>query len=310
MRKGILFVLLLPILSLSMYIQFLDVATVTRNEVTVFDVAATYTQIDATSLQNIVLAYLPENSSTDINIKYILQRLSRVATQIEATPTVGVVKVVFPNLLTSESSMSTLTVEQALKIATESALSMLPVNSTVEVTSTYGKIVEHDNFDYDVIQSVGGSFLVRFALKKDGRTVGYFNVNLIGKCIRKIPVAARNINYGDQVNLDDVTFADVNIFSLRGTPLDVSKLPMISRKYFKVGEPLFEEYFERVPDVVVGQVIVGYVELPGVIVKTMLRALESGNVGDVIKARNIESGKIVYGLIVEGPMLKVVEVSK
>lgn len=303
-------ILIFPLFSFSMYIQFLDVATVTANNVTVFDVAATYTEIDATSLKNIVLAYIPEDTSIDINIKYILQRLSRVATKIEATPTFGNIKVVFPKILTDESTDSTLTYEYAKELSKKLVLSKLPPNSTVEIVSTYGKIVEHDNFNYDVIESVGGSFLVRFSLKQNGRTRGYFNVNLIAQCIRKIPVAARNINYGEQIDKDDIVFSDVNVLELNGTPVDISKLPMISKKYFKIGDPVFEEYLEEVPDVVVGQIIFGYVELPGVTVQVMLRALESGKIGDVIKARNIDSGKIVVGVIVEGPMLKVLEVSK
>lgn len=306
----VFFLLFIPIFVGAVYIQFLDVSTVTTNTVTIYDVTATFTGIDATSLKNITLAYIPENTSIDVNIKYVLQRLSRVATQIEATPTFGYIKVYFPTILTNESTKATLTEDIAKDLSLKIVLSKLPKGAKVEISSLYGFIVPHDDFKYDVIESPGGSFLVRFSLIKEGKIRGYFNVNLIAEYIRKIPVAARNINYGEQIKRDDVVFSDVNVLSLHGTPVDVSRLPMVAKKYFKVGEPIFEEFLEKVPDVVVGQLIFGYVELPGVKVHALLRAMESGNVGDVIKARNVDSGKIVYGVIVEGPMLKVVEVSK
>ncbi|MBT1247784.1 MULTISPECIES: flagellar basal body P-ring formation chaperone FlgA [unclassified Thermosipho (in: thermotogales)] len=310
MKRVIFLFLLLPFFSFSMFIQFLDFSTVTTNSITVYDVAATFTGIDATSLKNITLAYIPEDTTLDVNVKYVLQRLSRVATQIEATPTFGYIKVYFPPVLTNESTTATLTEDFAKELSKKLVLSRLPDGATVKIVSTYGSIVQHDNFDYDVIESIGGSFLVRFSLKEKGRTRGYFNVNLIAEYIRKIPVAARNINYGEQIKKGDIVYSDINILSLHGTPVDISKLPMISKKYFKIGEPIYEEYLEEIPDVVVGQLVFGYVELPGVKVHALLRAMESGNVGDVIKARNVDTGKIVYGLVVKGPMLKVVEVSK
>ncbi|QTA38284.1 flagellar basal body P-ring formation protein FlgA [Thermosipho ferrireducens] len=311
MKKFFLFLAFLgQAIVLGAYIEFLPFATVTTNVVTVYDVSATYVTFDATTLRNIILAYIPENGKIDISVKYILQRLSRVTSDIEATPTEGFISVSYSPVVVSESTSSTLTVEKAYKMAKNLVLSSLPEGAYATITSSYGTIVEHDNYSIKLLGGAVGNFLVRFSLKKSGRTVGYYNINLKAELFRKIPVAARNINYGEQVTDKDIIRKSVNILSLHGTPVNVSELPMIARKSFKEGEAILKEYLDKIPDVVTGQLLIGIVELPGVKVTALLRAMEDGNIGDVIKARNVDTGKLVYGIIVKGPLLRVLEVLK
>jgi len=93
---------------------------------------------------------------------------------------------------------------------------------------------------------------------------------------------------------------DLNMF---GTNIKLTELPLVAKKNFKAGEPIFKEYLQKIPYTVENQIIEGYVIVNGVLVKAKFKLLEDGDVGEAVKAINIETGKIVVGIIEEGPKL-------
>lgn len=301
MFKKILLALFVLVFStiFSLNIQFLSQATVTHNVVTVFDLAATFNGIDEKSLKNLNLVYLPDNSSYDLDIRYVLLELSKIATDIVATPTNGTIWI--SNVKSHDTS--TLTVDLAKEIAFESVLSNLPPQSEATILSIEGTITNHDNFSVEIINTENDTYVVKFNLFENGLITGFYKLDIFVSHLRKAYVANRDIYFGEFVVPEYLTETYINDLDIFGTNFELSDLPMIAKKNIKVGEPVFKEYLQTVPYSVKFQIIEGYVVINGVIVKAKFRLLEDGKIGDAVKAENIETGKIVIGIIEEGPKL-------
>ncbi|SHH46026.1 flagellar basal body P-ring formation chaperone FlgA [Thermosipho atlanticus] len=304
MIRKILIVIFCLVLStvFSVSIEFLLQSTVTTNVVTVFDVAATFTGIDETILKDLKLVYLPDNASYDIDVRYILMELSKVATDIIATPTSGTIWV--SNV--KELYPSTLTEDLAQEIAIQTILSKLPPEAEATITTVEGTITRHDKFSVNVIDTKTNTYFVRFSLLKEEMPVGYYDVTVYVKNIKRVFLAARKINYGEIVTEKDLIPSEINDYSLFGTVVDLSELPMIAKKDFEVGEPVFREYLQPLPYVVKGQIVEGYVKINNIVVKTKYMVLENGNLGDAIKAENMKTKEKVVGIVEEGPLLHVI----
>ena len=303
-KKCFLFCLFLVFSTLfSISIEFLPQATVTNNVVTVFDVAATFNGIDETSLRNINLVYLPDNTSYDLDVRYVLLELSKIATDLVATPTNGTIWI--SNV--KSQNPSTLTESLAKEIALESVLSKLSLQSEATILSVEGTITKHENFSVDILNTKTGTFVVRFNLFEKGSLTGFYSLNIFAKHLRKVYVATRDIYFGELVVSDYLIETYINDLNVFGTNIKLSDLPMIAKKNIKVGEPVFKEYLQTIPYTVKYQIIEGFVIINGVLVKAKFKLLEGGNIGDVVKAENIETGKIVIGIIEEGPRLFIVK---
>lgn len=178
------------------------------------------------------------------------------------------------------------------------------------VERSYGFPEDLKNFSIRITK-ISQSRLSVF-IKFQGKRISYVTLQLRLVSLRKVVVAARRINYGEIISKEDLEYARVNVFDVTGTYMENLEecVGKKARKMFNEGEVILQEFLEKTPDVVRGQIILAYVEFPGIKVMSLVRSMENGWIGETIAARNLETGKLVYGILEEGPFLRVLEVTR
>jgi len=178
------------------------------------------------------------------------------------------------------------------------------------VERSYGFPEDLKNFSIRITK-ISQSRLSVF-IKFQGKRISYVTLQLRLVSLRKVVVAARRINYGEIISKEDLEYARVNVFDVTGTYMKNLEecVGKKARKMFNEGEVILQEFLEKTPDVVRGQIILAYVEFPGIKVMSLVRSMENGWIGETIAARNLETGRLVYGILEEGPFLRVLEVTR
>ena len=178
------------------------------------------------------------------------------------------------------------------------------------VERSYGFPEDLENFSIRITK-ISQSRLSVF-IKFQGNRISYVTLQLKLSSLRKVVVAARRINYGEVISKEDLEYARMNVFDVTGTYIENMEecIGKKARKMFNKGEVILQEFLEKTPDVVRGQIILAYVEFPGIKVMSLVRSMENGWIGETIAARNLETGKLVYGILEEGPFLRVLEVTR
>ena len=178
------------------------------------------------------------------------------------------------------------------------------------VERSYGFPEDLENFSIRITK-ISQSRLSVF-IKFQGKRISYVTLQLRLVSLRKVVVAARRINYGEIISKEDLEYARVNVFDVTGTYMKNLEecVGKKARKMFNEGEVILQEFLEKTPDVVRGQIILAYVEFPGIKVMSLVRSMENGWIGETIAARNLETGRLVYGILEEGPFLRVLEVTR
>ena len=149
------------------------------------------------------------------------------------------------------------------------------------------------------------SILVKFT--SDGFVPAYGRVNLEMALFRNIYVARRTIKSGERLSEKDISLMKWNVLGLAGNFTDDAQeiVGKIARKLFRENEPLDCYYLFKEPDVKVGQVLRAFIEIGGVTVTTLVRAMKDSYVGDVIAVRNIQTGFIFHGTLDDNLVVRV-----
>lgn len=180
----------------------------------------------------------------------------------------------------------------------------------VFVERSYGFPENLGNFSINITK-ISPSRLSVF-IKFKGKRVSYLTLQLKLLSFKKVVVASRKINYNEIISKDDIKYAEVNILEVKGTYIENIEecIGKKVKKMFNKDEIILQEFLEKKPDVVKGQIILAYVEFPGIKVTSLVRSMENGWIGETITARNLETGRLVYGILEEGPLLRVLEVTR
>ena len=276
---------------------------VTPGRVTLFNLAATYTE--ATELlDSIVLAYLPEGTHT-LSASYIESMAKRKGIEVSF-----------------ESSVVTIYATGSIVEGEEEPpeiFELLASSAMLDIASDVG--CPASDATYEILQISGNASsdvtYRYFKLGKGKFSVlgksedGYAYLLLDVKCYKEVPVAAKLIKYGEIIKPEFVILKKVNVLSMTETPASTQDVYYArALRMFKPGDVITQEGIKRKPDVVKGQIILAYVELPGLKITAFVEALQDAYIGEVLRARNVKSGKIVMGVLEEGPVLKVVEVKE
>jgi len=124
--------------------------------------------------------------------------------------------------------------------------------------------------------------------------------------LRKVALAQRNIQYKDVVGSDSIRFEERNYFENLGayTP-ETFPDGFVARRYLPAGTVLTDSMLEPPPYVRKGQTIVAMISLGGVRVSTFVTLLADAKLGDIVSARNNDTGILVRGRIDPGPILTI-----
>ncbi len=276
------------------------------------DLSATYVNIDPNTLESVVLAYLPEGEYT-LKGSYIKTMAKRKGIDITLSSSDVLVRVVENHEDISITEMPTSVLLAASRVIEflETDLS-LPA-SCVEATilSYHGRSNRSSEPEITYTRFPNGKVIAYLIYRKDGKVISQMTLKLSMSCKRKVYVAKRIIRMGDTIYPDMIEEKIADVFKIRGIPANEAQiLYSIARHLINPGEVLTLEVLKRKPDVYRGQLIIAYVELPGVKVSTLVEVLKEGYIGDLIRARNVSSGKIITGILESGPVLRVVEVRR
>ncbi len=268
------------------------------------------TDMSSEVLEKIVVAYMPYNSKLTLNKRYLVNLIKKRVGNVD-----GVIDDV-PIVIVSDKVTNS-SLELSEKILVESEIENIVIN---ELSKYYpngtsfnlkwrsGSLVEHDNYSISVQITNRANPFVRITLKKSGRVAGYISLQYEAIWIRKIAVSKRRIEKEEIIGLNDVEFVEYNIYSLNKMPVFEEDLPVMADKVFQKGEIIDGKYISDVPLIVKGQVVKAISIVGGVMVSTLVQALENGNVGKVISVKNLENGVIIKGTIQEDGTIIVLEV--
>ncbi len=113
----------------------------------------------------------------------------------------------------------------------------------------------------------------------------------------EVPSAARPLNKGDSLNVQDITFIRVNASHLRGMPWDGRGGPWQLVRGVSTGQPIFQTDLLALSMVRKGAIVRLVYEKGNVVMEVQAESLADGEPGATIPVRNLQSKKQVYATI-------------
>ncbi|MCD6450621.1 MAG: flagellar basal body P-ring formation protein FlgA [Thermotogaceae bacterium] len=195
----------------------------------------------------------------------------------------------------------------ALKIASEVAQCSAP--SSWNLLSYSGKVSTGKK--YVKYTRIGRGIFSAFVTYENENKTYYLSLKLKVSCYRNVLVLKKPVFYGQTVYPDDLEYKRVDILQIISTPASTEDAYYSkARKTLKVGEILTLDSIKRKPDVIKGEILIAFVELPGIYITVMVEALQEGYIGDTIRVKNLTSGKILKGVLLKDKRVKVLEVER
>ena len=278
-----------------------------------FDLAATFTGVSTDVLSSITIAYLPEGSLTLLPA-YIQSLASRKGITLtfessEVTLTARKNSSSDEELYGADQTILSVASEVATTIASKTARCTPPSSWTL--LSWTGKKLE--KLEKISFSRIGKGLFSAFLVYKDksGEKISYLTLKMRISCEKPVLIAKKLVRYGEKLRPEDVEIKNIDVMQILGTPAsteDAYYAPVL--RTLRPGEVVTLEKIRRKPDVLKGQILLAYVVLPGVHVSTMVEAIEDGYIGDVLRVKNLSSGKILRGIVEEGPVIRILEVER
>ncbi len=154
----------------------------------------------------------------------------------------------------------------------------------------------------------GGNRTYRITAFIEGSRVWHQMVRVRQKVYQKIVVAARSIRRNQVIGPRDVRMERKNTSALRGAPFLVELAKVVGKHATRPigqGEILHKGLVAAAADIKEGGRIIVLYQSSRMTIKSLGVALVSGRVGQFIPVRNLQSGKIVYGIVQPNETVKV-----
>ncbi|MEJ5257626.1 MAG: flagellar basal body P-ring formation chaperone FlgA [Fervidobacterium sp.] len=271
---------------------------------------ASDTDVPPEVLEKIIVAYLPVGNSILLNKRYLVnlikKRVGVVDAVIDDVPVFVQARATEVNL---EGRQQDILDSHSLPQRVIEELSKhYPKDTVFKLKSQTGQLLEHDSYQISVQVSNKAYPFVRVTFKKSGRTVGYVTLQYDAILIRKVASVNRKVDKGEIIGVNDVKYVEVNVLTLNKVPVFEEDLPLMTDKVFLKDEILDQRYMKDVPIIVKGQLVKAYSVVGGIMVSTLVQALEHGYVGNVIRLKNLDNGAIITGTVKEDGSVSVLEV--
>jgi len=150
-----------------------------------------------------------------------------------------------------------------------------------------------------------GSNTVYFITLKDKKITKKRSGRFFLDVFKPVPCAKRPLNIGEPVTPDKITFVKKNLAYLPKNIWDGKTGPYRIKVPIGALQPITMERLEPIPVVSRGQKVKLVYEGNSIILRTIGRCLEDGNIGDFIKVLNIQSHRVVYAKVVDRETVKV-----
>ncbi|MGQ9856983.1 MAG: flagellar basal body P-ring formation chaperone FlgA [Fervidobacterium sp.] len=292
-------------------VLFKDTVVTSGGPVTMLEmVEASGTDVPPEVLEKIIVAYLPVGNSISLNKRYLVnlikKRVGVVDAEIDDVPVFIQARATEVNLEGRQQEI--LDTQSLPQRVIEELSKYYPKDTVFKLKSQTGQLLEHDSYQISV-QVLNKAYpFVRVTFKKSGRTVGYMTLQYDAILIRKVASVNRKVDKGEIIGVNDVKYVEVNVLTLNKVPVFEEDLPLMTDKVFLKDEILDQRYMKDVPIIVKGQLVKAYSVVGGIMVSTLVQALEHGYVGNVIKLKNLDNGAIITGTVKEDGSVIVLEV--
>ena len=150
-----------------------------------------------------------------------------------------------------------------------------------------------------------GSNTVYFITLKDKKITKKRSGRFFLDVFKPVPCAKRPLNIGEPLTPDKITFVKKNLAYLPKNIWDGKTGPYRIKVPIGAMQPITMERLEPIPVVSRGQKVKLVYEGNSIILRTIGRCLEDGNIGDFIKVLNIQSHRVVYAKVVGRETVKV-----
>lgn len=148
---------------------------------------------------------------------------------------------------------------------------------------------------------VPGRVPLRFAVQEvDGRVLRRVSGSVTLNVWLDVPTASRQLQRGDTLQPEDITFTRVNASALRETPWDGKGGPWQLARPVMPGTPVLQSDLMPLAMVRKGAVVTLVYERGALRMQTKAEALEDGAPGGSIQVRNLQSKKQVYATVIDG----------
>ncbi len=118
------------------------------------------------------------------------------------------------------------------------------------------------------------------------------------KKFKVIPVANRMIKHGEKLTQDMLTEKRIDISQSKDAPLDIEKISgRLLNRQINIGQPIWTADLQKQLTVQRGQLIKAMVGNDSIEVSLQVQAEDSGQVGDMIKVKNLANSKILSAKI-------------
>ena len=163
------------------------------------------------------------------------------------------------------------------------------------------QIPQADDFEILSFNISSGKVNVLTKFLQNNTFSGYVQATADISILRNVLVVCRTIKSGEIIRKEDLLIVQMNVFGKNGQFTDKidDVVGKMSRKMFKEGEPIDLMYLSKPPDVKTGQVLPATIQIGSVVVTTLVRVVQDGNFGEIIKARNLSTGFLIHGVLKE-----------
>lgn len=217
-------------------------------------------------------------------------------------------KLIFLFLVFSTLAFSVSLIEQVQNSIVEYVLLRFGEDATITNLQFRQKVPEANNFEILSFNISGGKVNLLIKFCQDNIFSGYVQAVANVAVFRNVLVACRTIKSGEVIKLEDVSLVKMNVFGNNGQFTDRHEniVGRLSKKMFKEGEPIDLFYLTKPPDVKLGQVLPATIQIGSVVVTTLVRVVQDGNFGEIIRARNLSTGFLIHGVLKEDYSINVI----
>lgn len=125
---------------------------------------------------------------------------------------------------------------------------------------------------------------------------------------RTIAVATRSLHRHEELAVDDIELKETDLTTLNGETAVSQAEDLVGWRVVRdvaIGEPLTRQNCESVPVVRKGEPVTLYLEAPHLRLTLIGEAEQDGRPGDVIRCKNLRSGKTIRGVVVGERLVRV-----
>ncbi len=155
---------------------------------------------------------------------------------------------------------------------------------------------------------LSGPCVVRVGIDVDGQTLRTMSVTADVRFFRPVLVASHMLRRGEELDETSCELAERDVTQLRNGYF-VSAAEVISsmqlRRVLSAGDIITKRHVEKIPVVKRGDAITLVARAGRLSMSAAGEALQNGGIGDRIRVKNSDSGKIIYGQVLDGGLIQV-----